>query len=221
MGLFQNFEERFRADAYYHRLASLGDIYELNVHLEPRLFSHQLEQLNPKWVPYNRSKTWSNRYGISLFSLNGETSGEIDLNSVREWNETHGTRYNELSFKTPTEYWKSLSVFSEAFKDVEKFIGRSHLLKLNKGGIFPPHRDNYRESDRSFRLISLLNESPKSMHLIVDDKLARLRPYYLYFLNTRKVHSVVSFEEDTYLLVMNMELCEQNVEFVHTRLTEL
>ena len=58
------------------------------------------------------------------------------------------------------------------------------------------------------------------MHLIVDDKLAQLRPYYLYFLNTRKVHSVVSFEEDTFLLVINMQLCEQTVKFVHDRITE-
>jgi hypothetical protein len=220
MGLFQGVEEKIRADYYFHRLASLGDVYELKVFFEPQLFLNQLERLNPKWVPYNKSKTWSNRYGLSLFSLNGETSGEIDLNSIKEWNEIHGTDYHELSFKTPTEYWKSLEVISGEFNEVEKHIGRSHLLKLSKGGIFPPHRDNYRETDRTFRLISLINESPKSMHLIVDDKLARLRPYYLYFLNTRKVHSVVSFEEDTYLLVLNMELCEQTLNFVHNRITE-
>ena len=87
MGQLEGIEEKFKAEYHFSRLASLGDFYELKVFFEPQKVLNQLERLNPEWVPYNRNKTWSNRYGISLFSLNGETSGEIDLNSIKEWNQ--------------------------------------------------------------------------------------------------------------------------------------
>ncbi len=217
MGLFEN---KLEKDYFYTRLTSLGDFYPLRVHFDPSVFFQQLSDSNPEWVKYNKSKSWSNRYGLSLFSLNGEVSGEIDLNSIREWNLQNGTKYNELSFNTPTPYWSTLKVFSDPLQDIEKHIGRSHLLKLDEGGLFPPHRDNYHESDQTFRLISLINCSINSLHLTLNNRLVPFNPNQLYFMDTRKVHSIVSYCNDSLVLVLNIKICKQTVQYVFERLVD-
>ncbi len=119
-------------------LCSLGGTFPLEIDFDHFLLKEQLKPYLDKWVPYNRSKPEYKRYGLSLFSLDGETSGEIDLNSIREYNEKNQTQYTELSFRTPTSYWKEFSSLSEPLKGIEKSLGRSHLIRLDNGGFFLP-----------------------------------------------------------------------------------
>ena len=150
----------------YLKLSSLGNVYPLKIYFDNLLLKEQIKPYLHNWVPYNKSKSGYKRYGLSLFSLDGGTSGEIDLTSVKEYNKKNQTNYNELSFRVPTHYWKKFNSLSEPLKKIEKNLGRSHLLKLNSGGFFPPHRD----LGRTFRLISFFFCLPDHFIFLIDDK---------------------------------------------------
>lgn len=208
------------SEYYYSRMASLGSLYALDLRIDESHFLEELERLGPQWVPYNKSKQWSARFGLSLFSLDGGTSGEIDLNSVREWNVNNGTKYNELSFNKPTPYWKHFESISNNFLETKLSIGRSHLLRLDAGGAFPPHRDNYLEGDDTFRIISFLNTSPDVLHFVVDGRLQSFQAGAFYYLDTRKVHSLMSYRDDSTILVMNIKLDANSWSWVCKNLSE-
>ena len=212
--------DKIEKEYLYNRLSALGDFYRLSLTFDSEKLLDQLNQANPDWVEYNKSKSWSNRFGLSLFSLDGGSSGEIDLNSVREWNKQNNTSYTELSFNTPTKYWKALDSISSQFSELEGNIGRTHLIRLDEGGIFPPHRDNYRETDFTFRLVSFFNCSSFSLQLCLNNELVHYDSNQLYFLNTRKVHSLVSFEPEAMVLVLNIKICEDTINFVYDHILE-
>lgn len=202
-------------------LTSFGNFIKLNLKIDRDSFLSKISDSSVEWVPYNKTKTWSHRYGLSLFSLDGGTSGEIDLNSVREWNMAHGTNYQEMSFRAPTRYWNHFNSVFSILKPIEDFLGRSHILRLDEGGIFPPHRDNFSRRDQTFRLISFINCLPNNLHFIVDGQLQHFQEYHFYFLNTRLVHSLVSFNPHSYVLVFNVALNEHTVDFVKAHFEQI
>lgn len=137
------------------------------------------------------------RKGISLTSLDGGFSGTPDLDSLRRYNMEHGTNYTERSFITPTPLGK------EAFADVfSKFnVGRSHVLRLDRGGFFPWHRD-YDHS--TFRVIYTVSGcSPQCLVWIEDDKIIPLHDGKFYYINTRKKHAVFSLHDSAVFCVFN------------------
>ncbi len=184
------------------------------------LFKKEVSDESIQWVRYNKSKPWSNRWGLSLFSLDGGTTGEIDLNSILEWNRHHQTSYRELSFSTPTPCWQHFKSVSVQFKEIVDCFGRSHILRLNAGGIFPPHRDNFSYSEPTFRLLAFVNCIPENFHFMLDGNLKAFLPNHFYFLNTRKVHSVVSFEDNAYLVVFNLKMCAKTYDFIMGKLLQ-
>ncbi len=202
----------------FGRLSSLGNFYSLKTSVDENVFRRELMSVKNDWIPYNKSKPWSNRFGLSLFSIDGKSNGEIDLNSVFEWNKMNGTQYGEMSFKAPTKYWSHFSSISSSLKFFTKFLGRSHLIKLDEGGIFPPHRDAYWEGCEVFRLIAFFNCSPSSLHVNLDGRLLHFDTAKLYFMNTRLVHSLVSFKPNALILVLNVELNEETYKLVLNQL---
>lgn len=200
------------ADVLHHKLSSMGDFYELKTNFDEMRFNEELESNQHEWIRYNKSKSWSHRYGLSLFSLDGGTSGEIDLNSTKEIGDAGATYYDEMAFRVPTPIWNHFESVSQKLSSLVPYLGRSHFLRLDEGGIFPPHRDNIFEP--SFRLIGFFNCSPSELHLVVDGRNCHFTTNRLYFLNTRKVHSVVSFHPGAILLVLNVSLEKNAVDFV-------
>ncbi len=203
-------------DSFYYdlKLQSLGEVAPLALHYETDAHIRQLEDLAPEWVPYNRTKTNYNRFGLSLTSLNGETDGAIDLNSLLEYNQAHGTNYNEMSFRQPTPYWEQLSALTDCLEAFRPHLGRSHILKLNTGGFFPPHRD----LGESFRLIAFLGISPVECVFLLNNKKIEFESNRLYYANTRLVHSLFSFVEESRILVLNVEPNEESVRLVYENL---
>lgn len=202
----------------YQKLSSLGAFFPLEIEFDGDMLRSELHQIQPSWIPYNKSKQWSHRYGLSLYSLEGEVSGEIDLNSIREWNSKHGTKYNEMNFRCPTKYWRALNSISKPLEDISPFFGRTHLLKLDEGGIFPPHRDNYGKSAPSFRLVSFFNCCPESLHLTINGERAHFLENRCYFMDTRKVHSLVSFQPESLILVVNVSICRETERLIIKKL---
>lgn len=143
-------------------------------------------EINPKdWVQYNPRKQ-VNRWGVSLTSLDGQTSGIPDLDSLKEYNRINGTRYTESQFNVKTPFYESFRFLDQYFE-----IGRSHFLKLGVGGFFPAHRDLDKDT---FRLIYTYSDCESGRLVwIVDGQVLQLANRSWYYVNTKKEHSVFSF----------------------------
>lgn len=198
------------------KLRALGSVAPLNITFDKAKVDEQLSDSEDRWVFYNKSKKQYNRYGISLFSLDGSTSGEIDLNSIYEYNQANSTSYDEMSFRTPTEYWHTFTSISEPLKLFEPYLGRSHILRLDEGGFFPPHRD----WNSAFRLVAFFDCEPWEMVLLMDDQKINYQPYRLYYMDTMKAHSLFSFKKNSNILVLNLEPTWNSYETVVSNLRE-
>ncbi len=190
----------YHNEPFYEKLVSLGDFFQTNLKINAIDFQKELSQIDDQWRTYNKHKPLYKREGLSLFSLDGDTSGEIDLNSLYQYYLETGIDYEESSFKTPTPNWFHLKSLSEPLKKLEPSLCRSHLIRFKRGGFFPPHRD----LGVTFRLISFLNNDPDRLHFFVDDQLVSYEPFKVYFVNTRKIHSLTSFSDDQVILVLNV-----------------
>ena len=197
-------------DPNHFQLSSLGTSFPLDIFFEPDQLMGQLQSFEKCWKPYNNRKADYRRYGLSLFSLDGGMTGVPDLDSIWEYNVENGTNYDETSFSTPTPAWKEIREISQYFEPVQNSIVRSHILRLDTGGFFPPHRDIC----EAFRLICLFNCSPVSVHLSIEGAPIPFQPCKVYFLDTHKTHSLVSFQDNAYVLVLNLKYDAKTIQFV-------
>jgi hypothetical protein len=161
-----------------------------------------LHNTNYNWVPYNPRKAIP-RWGCSITSLDGSDSGIPDIDSVLEYNRQHNTIYTEKDFTTPTVHARPFDYFLSNFA-----VGRSHYIKLDPGGYFPWHRDN---DNDTFRIIyTIKNCEPDSFVWINDEKPLKLINHRWYYINTKKKHTVFSFNEAVFA-VFNVKITENNL----------
>tara|TARA_Y100000389_G_C17356004_1_gene461109 strand:- start:431 stop:1021 length:591 start_codon:yes stop_codon:yes gene_type:complete len=169
---------------------------------------------NFEYIKYNPRKD-INRYGLSITSLDGGLSGRPDLDSLYEYNKENNTNYNERDFTkfTPVYEYEDLK---NCIAPIEKDIFRSHILKLNPGGYFPPHRDFYGMDIDSFRIIiPLANMDPPNFTFVIEDKIQQWNMGSLYFVDTAKMHYLFNASFDpTYMIVFNVDLNENTINFI-------
>ena len=197
----------------YPYLFSLGDVIPLDLYVDSLNLTENIAKYKEHFKVYNPRKKGYNRSGLSITSLDGGFSGVPDLDSLYEYNQEHKTNYDECDFREPTPFFKScesLNTVLQPFKDV---IGRSHILKLDKGGFFPPHRD----LSNSFRLFFSLTHSKRYAFILNDKKLC-LKKNQLYCLNTKLAHSLFSFVDNSLFAVFNINLCESSIQNIYKNL---
>lgn len=161
---------------------------------------------HPGWKPYQAHKVGNNRFGLSVTSLDGGYSGEPDLMSLKEYRAITGKGHSEADFKHRTnivEFLPELNTFLDFF---EPNLGRTHFLRLDKGGFFPPHRDNgFMVDIESFRiLIPIAGFGINDMKWIQEEQVLNLRVGCTYFINTTRPHSLFSFVDNCLMLVLNV-----------------
>lgn len=202
----------------YQELTSLGRFYRLDIRFDYGKLKEELAGVADGWRQYNLNKPSIQRKGLSLFSLDGEIDGQIDLNSIREYNQGRpdSEKLNEMSFRTPTKFWRALTSLSKPLGELEPYLGRSHLIKFGEGGFFPSHRD----LGDSFRLISFFNCYNDSFFTILDGHRVDYERDVLYFMDTRLIHSLFSTASDAMILVLNVELSDPAKNFVLKHLQE-
>lgn len=195
----------------------MGRFYPLNIRIDQNVLDQQLAQIDPQaWKPYNRSKPHIPRRGLSLYSLDGSADGEIDLNSIREYNVIHGTNYDETSFCTPTPFWHQITAISSHLRGLEPFLCRSHLIEFGCGGHFPPHRDR----GKAFRLICFFNCSAENFVVLLDGEKLSFETNCLYFMDTRLSHTLFSMQEKAMILVLNVLPSEESNSWIHGHLKD-
>jgi hypothetical protein len=187
-------------------ITNFGDVIELDF---PTWDCGKItETLNkhPGWKYYQPHKPGYNRWGLSVTSLDGGFSGEPDLYSLREYHKMTGKSYNEIDFKKRTSIVEFFPEMNELLDFFEPGLGRVHFLRLDRGGFFPPHRDNGANPNvNTFRvLVPINNFSTHQMKWIQEEKILDLHIGHFYFINTTKIHSLFSFTDNCIMLVLNI-----------------
>lgn len=192
----------------YERLLTYGNVIQLKTQIDVNKLQKELSSFN--FSHYNPNKPNIPRYGLSITSIDGEING-IDLDSLRN---TDGL--DEMSFKTFTDVYyasEQVRLVVEPFKD---YLGRSHLLKFDKGGFFPPHRDDWGLSEqKSFRIVCpIFNCNPPKSYLILDNKIQYLQEGSVYFMNTNLEHSFISYSGNALMMILNVEANERSYQAI-------
>jgi len=186
---------------------SYGDVIELGF---PNIVTSKYTDLilnHPEWKQYNTYKQGYNRYGLSMTSLDGGYTGIPDLESLSEYWRDTGIMHRDSSFKTRTSLSYEIPEIDELFNFFGEELGRSHFLRLDKGGFFPPHRDHeWRLPNDTFRIVvPFYNFHSQHMTWVFDGKVIELREGVAYFMNTTKAHSLFSYVDNCTMLVLNVK----------------
>ena len=183
-----------------------GDVVRLDFPILNVSHIYNVVKKHPGWKEYQPHKPGYNRYGLSVTSLDGQFSGEPDLYSLREYYQLTGKNHHEAEFKVRTNLIEFLPEVKDLLDYFEPGVGRTHFLKLDKGGFFPPHRDNGAViKAETFRiLVPIHNFYINDMKWIQEEKVLNLYPGQVYFINTSKLHSLFSFVDDCIMLVLNI-----------------
>ena len=196
----------------YNNLLSFGDVIELRLQCNVSKLLDNIKTFD--WKQYNPRKQ-INRYGLSVTSLDGSMNG-IDLDSIAEYNKENNTSYNEASFKTFTEVYHKCDETKKLVEPFKPWLWRTHFLNFRRGGYFPPHRDMRKvDEQESFRiLVPLKCCNPPSLYFMYEDKPLHFNMGSAYFVNTNKMHSIFSFEDMAYMLVMNVQCTDDSLKKV-------
>ena len=93
----------------YLHLASLGDVVPLDFTIDVKKLNTELEQYKDDWKKYHPRKVVDfGRQALPLTSLDGELAG-INLDSLREHNAEHNTKYKEQDFNVKTSVAEKLT----------------------------------------------------------------------------------------------------------------
>ena len=202
-------------------ICNFGDIFELNfAPWDVDGVTSKLRQ-NPNWSKYKPRKPHINRWGLSITSLDGSVGPGPDLDSLREYNlENPNAPLGEFSFSKITDVGRGIP---ESLAVISHFptgtVGRSHFLRLDAGGFFPPHRDNGFLPVSSMRIIvPLVDFSGNSPFVwLQEGQPITLKRGRTYFVNTTKVHSVFSFDDGCLLAVYNVRTTPIAVNYCASR----
>lgn len=201
----------------YSSLCLLGSVYRLNTEFDVEATENELKQFSNDWKQYNPRKHGFGRMGLSLTSLDGGMSGEPDLDSIREYGRVHGKSYKEMDFHTTTPAFKACKSIHNIMEPFMEDLGRTHFIRFDKGGFFPPHRDGYDCPPDVFRLMAVVSGYKEDYGFILDEKKVSFRRGFLYFFNSMLSHSIFSFRNDVKILVLNVGITERSVKAVLSR----
>lgn len=192
----------------YSTLTRFGDYYPLRLENPIGDIVKDLEN-NYEWVRYNPRKD-IDRWGLSITSLDGGLSGRPDLDSLYEHYSETGEIYREPDFNTKTSVYQ---YFEKSLDPLQKHLGRTHVIKLNRGAYFPPHRDNKHANIESFRLFLPLNYDKQTIFFMLEDKKMEFDNGKMYFIDTAKMHTLFNTrEEPFYFIVANIILSKESVD---------
>ena len=191
----------------YSALTRFGDCYSLRLRSSLGNIIKDLEN-NFEWVQYNPRKS-IRREGLSITSLDGGLSGRPDLDSLYDYRDKTGIVLKESNFTVKTPVY---DYFKEWLDPIQQHLGRTHIIKLNKGGYFPPHRDNKNSNVESFRLFLPLNYDSMRNFFILENRKLEFTNGEMYFIDTAKMHTLFNTNViPFYFVVVNVILTDDSV----------
>ena len=192
----------------YNSLITYGQKFPTNLYMNPQEVMKDLEDFSEEWKPYNPRKKIA-REGLSVTSLDGGLSGIPDLDSIREYCIKNQVILGEHSFNQETPVANIVRTYLDPFKG---HVGRSHFIRMGKGGHFPPHRDDRRASVNNMRLFVPIKDcNPPKTFFMLDREPLYFDHGRAYFINTCMEHTLFSCYPSLFL-VMNVAVNEQTVQ---------
>jgi hypothetical protein len=188
----------------YNALFSLGQVIPLNFKINHFHCRQELIQWKDSWQVYNPRTPKNNRFGLPYTSIDGEVIDPVSLDSLRQYNTEHGTNYNEHDFKLFTSVADTTPSLESIKSFFDGYIRRSHFLRLDAGGFFPPHRDSQRFMD--FRVIVPIKFDKAVHYFLINDVPIHFDEGNVYIVNTAQNHVVFSCSDSMILLVLNIAL---------------
>lgn len=158
-------------------------------------------ELTDLWRPFQPKIGVSNdRESILLYGAPG--AEPTDPCGLSQMALKSGIKPLEDSMRTPTYAQPKLKCLKEIFDYFE--LGRTFLVRLNQGGHYPPHRDCHILTRPTFRLIAFLGDSTGTLRWEVEGKRVYIEPNTLYYVDTRKIHSLWSSGPRSTMCVFNI-----------------
>ena len=192
----------------WNTLCNMGDTIKLKWKINEHEVLEQLEQFKDNWCPYNVKKAANNnRWGLPITSHSGDVMDNYHLNSFGYMQKYHDVEMKEENFTTPTEVYNKIPELAKLVDAFAPDIGRVHLLRVDQGGFFPPHRDFPGVGPEWMRLLLVFGKcKPENFVHMLDGKPMYPDPGYLYFVNFQKDHSVFSFSDGLYALILTCKV---------------
>ena len=173
------------------QLSAIGCWEPLDFFVNQSIWEDDKGRLNGLWRPFQPKEGITNdRDSILLFGLNGDTATDAVplLHSCQEI----------IEFFSP--------------------MCRSFIIRLNAGGFYPRHRDHFLLNRDTFRLVTFLGNSSDQLEWEVEGNIKTFLPNTTYYVDTRKMHRLSSWNHGSTMVVWNVRKTWVNVLKVLTRL---
>lgn len=208
--------EEIERGLLWNSLCNLGDTVKLKLNFDTGSVLNKLDQFKDNWCPYNVKKDKvNNRWGLPLTSHTGDVMDNYHLNSFGYMQRYHDIEMKEENFTTPTEVYNTLTEISNIVEIFKPDIGRVHLLRIDQGGYFPPHRDFPGVAPEYFRLLAVFGKcKPENFVHTIDGKLFYPDPGFVYFCNFQLDHALASFSDGLYALILTVKINQRTHDLI-------
>lgn len=189
------------------KFLAMEDWMKLKIDWNPNQASNELDQYpRDTWPRYNPRKPIE-RYCLDLTQIPG---GNANVSSLAEYNRANGTDYKNHDFTEFTPEYHNLPEIQKLIEPFQKWIGRTHVIRIDAGGYFPPHYDTIVADPSVYdvRLVAAIrNVTPRNFKWLhdTDEKVMPMNNGDVFIVNTAKPHSVFSFSDDATIVVANLK----------------
>jgi hypothetical protein len=198
------------------QLGAIGTWEALDFRLDPSKWITDQENIKDLWRPFQpKEGIMNDRDAILLYGAEDDTPSSPA--GLAQYKRRFGYIPNESNLCYPTEAAGLLTCCKEVF-DYFGPLGRSFIIKLNAGGFYPRHRDHISLDRDTFRLIAFLGDSQDQLEWEVSGQVKQFLPNTVYYVDTRKMHRLSSWQHNSTMVVMNVVKNWNNVLKVLTML---
>ena len=198
------------------QLSAIGCWEPLDFSIDQLLWENDKDRLKDLWRPFQPKEGITNdRDSILLFGLNGDTA--ISPTGLSHVHAKVGYFPKETEFIYPTD---AVPLLHSCQEIIEYFspLCRSFIIRLNAGGFYPRHRDHFLINRDTFRLVTFLGNSSDNLEWEVEGNIKTFLPNTTYYVDTRKMHRLSSWNHGSTMIVWNVRKTWVNVLKVLTRL---
>jgi hypothetical protein len=208
--------KEFERAMLWNSLTNLGSYAKLDLRITETVVTKDLLKFSENWCPYNEKKdVHNNRWGLPVTSHTGDVMDNYHLNSFGYMQKYHDVEMKEENFTTPTDVYHAIPEIKKLVDVFAPDIGRVHILKVNQGGYFPPHRDFAGVAPEYFRLSCVFGSCSDFNYVqTLHDQIFRPERSHLYFVNFQLNHSVFSFSDNLYNLILTVKLNRRTHDLV-------
>ena len=208
--------EEIERGLLFNSLTNIGNYFKLKMSIDPYQVEKDLEQFKDNWCPYNQKKdTVNNRWGLPVTSHSGDVMDNYHLNSFGYMQKYHDVEMKEEDFAMPTQVYQALPDIQKVVDMFKPDIGRVHFLRLGAGGFFPPHIDHVGACPEYIRLITVFGKCrPENYVQMLGGVPTYFDPGYFYFANFQLEHSVFSFTDSVYSLILTVKLNQRTHDLI-------